>query len=110
MNHSENFVEPSDTHVHMQNIERLWKDLKEWTERSGMNSEYFQQNFAWYNLFLTENWQHYHHQFFLTAGQLNKLQSTQQCAAPAPAVPVEDSELNDTRVMDDPQPGPPSSH
>ena len=109
VNHSKHFVYPSDARVHTQNIERLWRDLKEWTKRPGMRSEYFEQYFSRY-LFLKENYQDRHHQFFLAAGRLYKPQSTRQHTLPAPAVPVEDTEPSDTPLEDDPQPGPSSSH
>ena len=33
INHKENFVDPSDPLIHTQNIERCWRDLKEWISR-----------------------------------------------------------------------------
>ena len=71
---------------------------------SVIRSEYFEQYFARY-IFLKENYKHRHHQFFLAAGKLYKPQSTRQRTLPGPAIPVEDTELYDTRVEDDPQPG-----
>ena len=97
-------MDPSDALVHTQNIERLWRDLKEWTKQLGIKSEYFEQYFVRY-IFLKENYQRHHHQFFLDAGTVYKPQSTRQCTLPGPAVPVEDTEFYDTRVEDDPQPG-----
>ena len=41
INHSEEFVDPDDRSVHTQTIERLWRDVKEWTKRPGMKTEYF---------------------------------------------------------------------
>ena len=55
VNHSEHFVNPSDARVHTRNIERLWRDLKKWTKRPGIRSEYFEQYFARY-IFLKENY------------------------------------------------------
>ena len=55
------------------------------------------------------DYQHRHHQFFLAAGRLYTPQSTRQQTLPAAAVPVEDTDIWDTRV-DEPQPGPSSSH
>ena len=104
VNHSEHFVDPSDAHVHTQNIERLWRDLKEWTKRPGMLSEYFEQYFSRY-LFLKENYEDRRHQFFLAAGRLYKPQLTRQRPLPALA-----DAACDTHVEDDPQPGPSSSH
>ena len=33
VNHSENFVDPDNPSIHTQNIERLWRDIKEWMKR-----------------------------------------------------------------------------
>ena len=51
VNHSDNFVDPEDPTIHTQNIERLWRDIKEWIKRPGNRSIYFKQYISRY-LFL----------------------------------------------------------
>lgn len=41
MNHAENFEDPENPHIHTQNIKRLRRDIKEWTKRLGIKSEYY---------------------------------------------------------------------
>ena len=103
VNHSEHFVDPSDARLHTQYIERLWRDLKEWTKQPGMRTEYIKQYFARY-LFLKEHYQDRHHQFFLAAGRLYTPQSTRQSTVPLPAAPTEEEEHSDA------QPGPSSAN
>ena len=43
INHSLNFVNPDEPHIHTQNIERLWRDVKEIVKRPGMRTEYIKQ-------------------------------------------------------------------
>ena len=45
INHSKNFVRGN---IHTQNIERLWRDVKEWVKRPGIRSEYLSQYLARY--------------------------------------------------------------
>ncbi|XP_066974324.1 uncharacterized protein [Macrobrachium rosenbergii] len=46
INHSENFMDPNDRSVHTQNIEREWRNIKEWAKRPGIRTEYFEQYFG----------------------------------------------------------------
>ena len=48
INHSEEFVAADDERVHTQNIERLWRDLKEWAKRPGNVKRHVQQYLARY--------------------------------------------------------------
>lgn len=48
INHSENFVNPQDLEIHTQNIERLWRDVKEWVKRPGIRSTYLRQYLSRY--------------------------------------------------------------
>ena len=43
VNHSKNFVDPSNPSIHTQNIERLWLDLKQWIKRPGNRGKYLYQ-------------------------------------------------------------------
>lgn len=54
INHSENFAGSHDPEIHTQNIERLWRDMKEWMLRRGIKSEYLAQYIAHY-LFIQGN-------------------------------------------------------
>ena len=93
VNHAKHFVNPENRDIHIQNIKRLWRDIKEWTKRPGILSEYFEQYFARY-LFIKENYQHRHHHFFVAAARLYPPQSTRQSAGRrAPAIPLEEVEM-----------------
>ena len=48
INHSKNFVDPQQKHIHTQNIERLWRDIKEYVKRPGIRAEYLSQYLARY--------------------------------------------------------------
>ena len=69
INHSENFVDPEDCEVHTQNVERLWRDLKEWVKRPGIKSNFLQQYLARY-LFVKAHGDQSFHQFLLFAAKL----------------------------------------
>jgi len=67
INHSENFVDPHDPQIHTQNIERLWRDLKEWVKRPGIRSIYIPQYLARY-LFIKEHENSLIHAVFFASG------------------------------------------
>ena len=46
--HKENFVHPDDPDIYTQNIERLWRDFKEWVKRPGMSELYLNQYMSRY--------------------------------------------------------------
>ena len=48
INHTKHFVDPENRDIHTQNIEKLWREKKEWTKGPGIRSEYFEQYFAHY--------------------------------------------------------------
>ena len=48
INHSENFVDPTRSYVHTQNIERLWRDVKEWVKRPGIKTRFLHQYLSRY--------------------------------------------------------------
>lgn len=98
INHSENFVDPSDSEVHTQNIERLWRDIKEWIKRPGIRSTFLQQYISRY-LFLrsTEEGREVH-RFLKEAARLYPPQQAQRNTqrsipgAPVPSFSDESSE------------------
>ncbi|GFN83903.1 hypothetical protein PoB_001040900 [Plakobranchus ocellatus] len=53
INHSQNFVDPDNAAVHTQNIERLWRDIKDHVKRPGICSSYLYQYLARY-LFISD--------------------------------------------------------
>ena len=55
INHSEHFVNPEDPTVHTQNIERHWRDIKKWSERSGVWSKFLYRYLARYLLVTSED-------------------------------------------------------
>lgn len=69
VNHSLNFVDPDNCAVHTQNIERLWRDVKENIKRPGIRTEYIKQYLGRY-LFLKENGFNAVHEFL---GEAKKL-------------------------------------
>lgn len=87
INHQEHFVDPKNPNIHTQNIERLWLDLKQWTKRPGLRSEYFKQYFARYMFLHTFNEEVVHHHFFIEAARLYRPQSNRQRPAGLPVIP-----------------------
>ena len=71
VNHSENFVDPEDSSVHTQNIERLWRDIKGWVRRPGIRAAFLEQYLGRY-LFITSvaNRKELLHRFFIEAHKL----------------------------------------
>ena len=91
VNHSENFVDPHDPETHTQTVERLWRDIKEWTRRPGMKSVYFEQYFGRY-LFLKAHPEDAVHQFFLEAGKLYPPMGNRARPGPQHGQPASDDE------------------
>ena len=84
VNHSEHFVDPHHPAVHTQNIERLWRDVKEWVKRPGIRSCYLRQYLARY-LFLRQVGEQEIHCFFKEAAKLYPpLQTSQASSSPRP--------------------------
>ena len=77
VNHSENFVDPGDKAVHTQNIERLWRDVKEWVKRPGIRAKYLHQYLARY-LFISSNQENAVHAFFVQAAKMYPPQGDRQ--------------------------------
>lgn len=69
INHSETFVDLDDPSIHTQNIKRLWRDVKEWSKRPGLRTEYFEQYFA-RCLFLHKHTEQTLHHFLIAAAAL----------------------------------------
>lgn len=96
INHSENFVDPHDPQRHTQNIERLWRDLKEWIRRPGIRAEYLPQYIARY-LFIKENSNSPLHSFFVEAASLYPPQGGVQRDQPSPVpVPLDEGTSSDS--------------
>ena len=56
--------------MHTKNIERVWRDLKEWIERPVMQSMYFKQYFSRYVFLRKYGTKVALHEFFLAAAKL----------------------------------------
>ena len=71
INHSLNFVDPDNKEIHTQNVERLWRDVKEYVKRPGIRAEYMYQYLARY-LFIRSGKNHGDllHRFLLSAAKL----------------------------------------
>ena len=78
INHSENFVDTEDNTVHTQNIERLWRDIKEWIKRPGNRSIYFRQYISRYLFGNRYPEDQLLHHFCVTASQLYPPQGDRQ--------------------------------
>ena len=69
VNHKVNFVHPSDPECHTQNIERMWRDVKEYLKRPGMRRAYLRQYLSRY-LFVKTYGEGSFHQFLIQASRL----------------------------------------
>ena len=90
VNHSENFVDPDDNTIHTQNIERLWRDLKEWMQRPGNRLQYFKQYISRY-IFLHKYPEDQLLHFFISASCLYPPQGDRQRPQPQPQEEEEDT-------------------
>ena len=70
INHSLNFVDPDDREVHTQNIERLWRDVKEFVRHPGICSAYLKQYIARYLLLKNVSQKLHLHTFLVEATKL----------------------------------------
>lgn len=70
-------VDPEKPEIHIQNIELLWRDLKEWVKRKGITRKYLYQHLA-RHLFIKAFKEEdvLLHKFFVQAGQLYPPQSS----------------------------------
>lgn len=69
VNHSKEFVSTNDTSVHTQNIERLWRDVKEWVKKPGMVLYHVKKYIARYVFCKTVTEANFH-EFLLTAAKM----------------------------------------
>ena len=89
INHSEHFVDPENNSAHTKR-----RTFMEWTKQPEIKCEYSAQHFTRY-LFILENYQHCHHQFFGTAVCLYKPQSLRRPSqAPIPVDEVIEFEVS----------------
>ena len=72
INHSENYVDPQDNSIHTQNIERLWRSMKEDWARPGIRAQYFVQYIGRFMFRRKDNPRQRLHRFLLAAGHLYK--------------------------------------
>lgn len=70
VNHSLNFIDPQDSAIHTQNIERLWRDLKEYVRRPGIISKYLKQYVSRYLFIKNTPPKARLHHFFTAAARL----------------------------------------
>ena len=68
--HKENFVHPEDPDIHTQNIERLWRDFKEWVKRPGMSEQYLKQYLSRFLFARQRPKSRLLHDFLVEAGKL----------------------------------------
>ena len=97
INHSDNFVDPDDPTVHTQNIERLWRDVKEWMKRPGNRSVYFRQYLSRYLFIRKYPKDQVLHYFFKTASLLDPPQGERQ----RPQRPHEQEEEEEEHVEEE---------
>lgn len=92
-----NFVDPDDPTVHTQNIERLWRDVKEWMKRPGNRSVYFRQYLSRYLFIRKYPKDQVLHYFFKTASLLYPPQGERQ----RPQRPHEQEEEEEEHVEEE---------
>lgn len=78
INHSQNFVDPVHGEIHTQNIERLWRDVKESVKRPGIRSKFLYQYLARYLFLKDQDEDALLHQFFVQAAKLYPPQSNKR--------------------------------
>ena len=77
--------------VHTRNIERLWRELKEWVKRPGIRSNFLHQYLARY-LFLKAHGKQSFHRFLIQAGKLYPHGGENQRQIPIPIQEDSDKE------------------
>lgn len=60
-----------DPTINTQTVKRLWRDLKEWEKKPGMETQFFKQYLAHY-IFCRNSKKNAFHDFFVAAGKLYK--------------------------------------
>ena len=70
INHSTNFVDSVNKNIHTQNIDRLWRCLKEWCKRPGIRTKYLEQYLARYLFITSTDRSAVLHKFFKVAASL----------------------------------------
>lgn len=107
INHSEYFVDPENSHLHTQNTERLWRDVKEWVRKPGIRAKYLKKYLSRY-LFLRQYKDSALHEFFIQAARLypphsdprsHQAQET-RTRAPVPAVEEDNNDGSDDPEFD----------
>lgn len=101
VNHSVNFVDPDNKEIHTQNIERLWRDVKEHIRRPGIRKSHLRQYLARY-IFLKTYSDKAVHRFLLEAGKLYPPIGVGACPPLSPPPGSEDSNIG--LDLDDPKP------
>ena len=94
VNHSKEFVSTSDPTIHTQNIERLWRDVKEWIQRPGMVLYHLKKYLARY-IFCKTVTDAPFHQFLLAAIELYPPNANKQRTPPPPSSFEEEEENDD---------------
>lgn len=78
VNHSTNFVSQENPDIHTQNIERLWRDVKQWIRRPGIRKDYLEQYLSRYLFIRSHNEKELLHHFLKEAAKLYPPQSENQ--------------------------------
>ena len=92
INHSENFVDPEHGEIHTQNIEHLWRDVKEWVKRPGIRARFLYQYLARYLFVKAHDEDTLLHHFFVQAAKLYPPQGTRlREPQPIPVPATDDS-------------------
>ena len=108
-NHSEDFVDPGNSEVHTQDIERLWRAIKEWVRRPDIRATFLRQYIGRYLFLHSCKGGKEVHNFLREPARLCPPQSEttilQQSGAPVPSLSGDSSSDEDM-----PEAGPSRSH
>lgn len=75
VNHKLKFINPENTEIHTQTVERLWRDVKEYIKKPGIRPHFFKQYLARYLFIKSYSRRRAFHYFLVEAAKLYPPQS-----------------------------------
>lgn len=101
VNHSISFIDPQSKDIHIQNVERLWRDVKEYIKRPEISAKYLLQYIVRY-IFLKHRCDNAIHLFLLEAAKLYPTLSDRVCLSCPPS--SGESDATHISNFDEPRP------